>query len=199
MFTVLPLLLTGTFKGLLLEDVRIGVANVSVSTVVKNILTFRLYRQTWQTPHWVAVQTLIISLIVTALPHPPACWTHLEIERKYLVLHFVATVLEDFAKKLYLVVIILFSSVLLPKQRLGCSWFLFGKELPAWISCLVLIVFRLSVLNIVLFPFNLVIILVSSLLNAPILSLFTLPIFLPSFPRPFKFWSTTVSVDVCLF
>ncbi|OTF72711.1 hypothetical protein BLA29_007601, partial [Euroglyphus maynei] len=32
---------------------------------------------------------------------------------------------------------------------------------------------------------------ISSMLNISILPLFTLPIFLPSFPRPIKFWSTT--------
>ena len=46
-----------------------------------------------------------------------------------------------------------------------------------------------------MFPLNILLILTSCILNAPILPLFTLPIFLLSYPRPQKFWPTTVSLD----
>lgn len=43
-------------------------------------------------------------------------------------------------------------------------------------------------LNLILFPFTLAIIVTASVLSAPLLPVFTLPIFMVGFPRPNKFW-----------
>ena len=47
-------------------------------------------------------------------------------------------------------------------------------------------------LNLIFSPFLLLLVLVSSLLSAPLLPLFTLPVFFVSFPRPARFWPGVV-------
>ena len=46
-------------------------------------------------------------------------------------------------------------------------------------------------LNIVLFPVVFVFLVVSSAASAPLLALFSLPIFLLTYPRPSRFWPTS--------
>ena len=47
-------------------------------------------------------------------------------------------------------------------------------------------------LNLIFSPFLLLLVLLSSLLSAPLLPLFTLPVFFVSFPRPARFWPGVV-------
>ena len=47
-------------------------------------------------------------------------------------------------------------------------------------------------LNLIFSPFLLLLVLLSSLLSAPLLPLFTLPVFFVSFPRPSRFWPGVV-------
>ena len=47
-------------------------------------------------------------------------------------------------------------------------------------------------LNLIFSPFLLLLVLLSSLLSAPLLPLFTLPVFFVSFPRPARFWPGAV-------
>nr|XP_027200557.1 pecanex-like protein 4 [Dermatophagoides pteronyssinus] len=91
---------------------------------------------------------------------------------RYFCLDIIRMFSIDFCHKFYMVITILFTSVMLRKQKIRYSWTIF-------------------IINVILLPINIIIIIISSMLNIPILPLFTLPIFLPSFPRPMKFWSTT--------
>ena len=47
-------------------------------------------------------------------------------------------------------------------------------------------------LNLIFSPFLLLLVLLSSILSAPLLPLFTLPVFFVSFPRPARFWPGAV-------
>ena len=53
--------------------------------------------------------------------------------------------------------------------------------------------------NIILFPLTVTVIIITAALAAPILPLFTLPVFLIGFPRPHRFWPAEVgaSANVC--
>lgn len=56
----------------------------------------------------------------------------------------------------------------------------------------------LCVLNTVFAPCVLVIIVFSALLSAPLLPLFTLPVFLVGFPRPVQSWPGAVGTSACV-
>lgn len=56
----------------------------------------------------------------------------------------------------------------------------------------------LCVLNAVFAPLVLVIIVLSALLSAPLLPLFTLPVFLVGFPRPVQSWPEAVGSTACV-
>ena len=47
-------------------------------------------------------------------------------------------------------------------------------------------------LNLIFSPFLFLLVLISSILSAPLLPLFTLPVFFVSFPRPTRFWPGVV-------
>jgi hypothetical protein len=49
-------------------------------------------------------------------------------------------------------------------------------------------------LNLLLFPVVVGVILLTSLVSAPLLPLFTLPVFCPTFPRPARFWPGTTGI-----
>ncbi|XP_067119884.1 pecanex-like protein 4 [Centruroides vittatus] len=83
--------------------------------------------------------------------------------------------LVDLWKKLYVILIISFTSISNKKQRMEYSWLLL-------------------VLNIVFLPVIVIFIILSIVLSSPIVSLFTLPIFLTGFPRPNKFWPGKVGI-----
>lgn len=53
--------------------------------------------------------------------------------------------------------------------------------------------------NIILFPLSLAVIVATAVVAAPLMPLFTLPVFLIGFPRPYRFWSAEVgaSANVC--
>ncbi|XP_047499050.1 pecanex-like protein 4 [Penaeus chinensis] len=74
-----------------------------------------------------------------------------------------------FVQRLSTVIIFMLTSVLESKQRSPRLWFLIG-------------------FNIGLFPILLCVLAVSSITAAPLLPLFTLPIFLLGFPRPLRSW-----------
>ncbi|EHB16784.1 hypothetical protein GW7_21069 [Heterocephalus glaber] len=56
----------------------------------------------------------------------------------------------------------------------------------------------LCILNVIFFPFVLVIIVFSTLLSSPLLPLFTLPVFLVGFPRPTRSWPGAVGTAACV-
>lgn len=56
----------------------------------------------------------------------------------------------------------------------------------------------LCVLNTVFAPFVLAVIVLSALLSAPLLPLFTLPVFLVGFPRPVQSWPEAVGSTACV-
>ncbi len=100
-------------------------------------------------------------------------WGSYNIGIQLLIVGLARDRFAQFLNKLYFYVIVLTMSWKDKKQRRNNS---------------VLMV----TLNIVLFPLTLCVILLTASLAAPLLPLFTLPVFLIGFPRPYRTWPTEV-------
>ncbi|KAH9422770.1 Pecanex-like protein 4 [Dermatophagoides pteronyssinus] len=162
---------------------RILNQTITIKHFLFDILVFRMFRHCWQYPYRFGFQTIFI-IILDTIYHSfnynhhhhynniIANINEWPLEVRYFCLDIIRMFSIDFCHKFYMVITILFTSVMLRKQKIRYSWTIF-------------------IINVILLPINIIIIIISSMLNIPILPLFTLPIFLPSFPRPMKFWSTT--------
>ncbi len=118
----------------------------------------------------------ILSLVVS----DTATWNTYKLWIQLTVVGFGLDRLIQLLNKLYFFVILLIWSWKDTKQRRNNA-------------CVMII------LNIVLFPLSLSVILCAAVLAAPLLPLFTLPVFLIGFPRPCRFWPAEVgaSANVC--
>lgn len=84
-----------------------------------------MFRQLWQYPLRFAIQLVAIPMLdLWLVGHWLTQWP---VECKHFALGLVLTISVDFVHKLYLVLVILWASVFLKKQRLSRSWTLFGE------------------------------------------------------------------------
>lgn len=91
-----------------------------------NLLVFRVLRQVWHEPFLVGCQIVVLHL--THLYWPTAFFSTWPIEARHFLLTISFHLSTDIAHKLYLVISLLLSSVMIKKQRFGFSWILFGKN-----------------------------------------------------------------------
>ncbi|XP_060062887.1 pecanex-like protein 4 [Ylistrum balloti] len=139
----------------------------------------RVFRWVWQsTPNSLLELSITHLILVTLSTNSTVAEFGLPILS--LIIGLCRDRFFQFLNKLYFCVSLLISSWTDKKQRRGST---------------AVIIF----LSIILFPVVLGIILVATALSAPLLPLFTLPIFFITFPRPSKFWPEAVgaSANVC--
>ena len=111
-----------------------------------------------------------MSILILALPADNA-WISLGLPTQALIVGLLLQITRDFLLKANFILISIVTYIWIRKHR-------------ANLALSVLIVGG----SIVFLPLLVAIILISSILSAPLLSLFTLPIFSSSFPRPQRFW-----------
>ncbi|KAG1671728.1 Pecanex-like protein 4 [Nymphon striatum] len=130
------------------------------------IAVTRAYRSVWQN-----LDSALVDIIITHLIYlfKITFMTEYDFVISLMFIAFIRDRIVQIFHKLYVIIIITVTSVTLSKQRLWYNWWLVG-------------------LDIIFSPIILLIVVASSVLAAPLLPLFTLPIFLFSFPRPLKFW-----------
>ena len=124
---------------------------------------------------------LEISIVkIISLTTDVSQWKDLGLGVQLLVVGFGRDRLTQILNKLYFYVMLLIWSWKDKKQRRKNSY--------------LMITF-----NIIFFPLFLTVILFSAVVSAPLLPLFTLPLFLVGFPRPHRFWPAEVgaSANVC--
>ena len=130
----------------------------------------------WQNSHVAHSELFLVSLLLLILPESGNVWMDLGVGIQTLIVGLSLDVCGDLLLKLRFVFTI--SSTFIVNDR---------KKLPRWQY--VLIVMGL----LLLLPLSLVVILLSSIISAPLLVLFTLPVFLVSFPRTNRFWPSLFS------
>ncbi|XP_022650721.1 pecanex-like protein 4 isoform X1 [Varroa destructor] len=137
----------------------------ALQRVLVTISLVKSYREIFQrtrTSILVSVCTIVFRACSGDLRVLPACVL-------FVTLSITWRTLMGFLERLYTVGVILSSSIVITKQRLQHNWILFA-------------------LNITLFPWLLLVSASTAFLESPLLALFSLPIFLPGFPRPRRFW-----------
>ncbi|GAB6027609.1 Pecanex-like protein 4 [Chamberlinius hualienensis] len=145
--------------------------------LLRCIAVVRAFRWPWQQTES-ALLELIISYVVvryTKLLGIFGCFSMV-----FLLISFLMDRLWSIKSKLRMICLLMISCVLHERQKRPHTGLLF-------------------VLNVLFYPVVLAVVVVASFINAPVLSLFTLPIFWIGFPRPISFWPiqkrTTQSVS----
>ena len=126
--------------------------------------------QVWQNTSSAQLEILIVSLLLLILPEDTA-WRDMGVELQTLLVGLSLDVFADSFLKL---------------RFIFTSYFTFAvndrRKTKPWLYSLI------TVGSPLLFPLLLAIVLFSSVISAPLLPLFTLPVFLVSFPRTQRFW-----------
>ncbi|XP_070606683.1 pecanex-like protein 4 isoform X3 [Erythrolamprus reginae] len=117
--------------------------------------------------------------IDNSLHHISSIYIAIGFSRSFRMVGIIRSRLFQFVSKLQFAVTVLLTSWTEKKQR--------RKSTATLIT-----------LNIAFFPIVLAIIALSSLLSSPLLSLFSLPIFLIGFPRPVRSWPGAVGMMACI-
>lgn len=126
--------------------------------------------QVWQNPAIAHLELSVAALLAFIIPSDTP-WSTIGLTTQAFIIEVLYEIANEFFHKLFFAATIFFSFVALQKQR----------------THTVLTVFIVTG-TLLLLPLVIVVILLSSVLSAPLLPLFTLPIFTLSFPRPKKFW-----------
>ncbi|XP_043930401.1 pecanex-like protein 4 [Protopterus annectens] len=139
----------------------------------------RAYRCLWQNTEAALLQMVIISIVRLATKNTDLMWwDSLGTGLQLLLVSLIQDRLFQLISKMKFALTLLITSWTEKKQR--------RKSTATLIT-----------LNILLFPLVVVIIIISTALSAPLLPLFTLPIFLVGFPRPVRFWPGAVGRAAC--
>ncbi|CAO2586562.1 Pecanex-like protein 4 [Lemmus lemmus] len=151
-----------------------GLHSVSVS-----IGFSRAFRTVWQNTENALLETVILSAVHVV--SDTNCWWNrsLDTGTRLLLIGIMRDRLLQFLTKLQFAMTVLLASWTEKKQHRKTTT-------------------TLCVLNAVFAPFVLVIIVLSALLSAPLLPLFTLPVFLVGFPRPVQSWPEAVGSTACV-
>ncbi|XP_069772406.1 pecanex-like protein 4 [Narcine bancroftii] len=140
----------------------------------------RAFRMVWQNTENALLEVVMIAIVRLATLHSSLVWwNNLGTGIQLLMIGIIRDRLFQAISKLKFALTVLISSWTEKKQRRKSS------------SAII-------ILNIILFPVVLMIIALASALSAPLLPLFTLPVFLVGFPRPNKSWPGSVGSAACL-
>lgn len=151
-----------------------GLHSVSVSVGFS-----RAFRTVWQNTENALLETAIVSAV--RVVSDTDCWWNrsLDTGTRLLLIGIMRDRLLQFLTKLQFAMTVLLASWTEKTQHRRTTT-------------------TLCVLNTVFAPFVLVIIVLSALLSAPLLPLFTLPVFLVGFPRPVQSWPEAVGSTACV-
>lgn len=130
----------------------------------------------WQNAHVAHSELSLVTALLLILPESGCVWMDLGVGIQTLVVGVSLDVCRDLLLKLRFVFTI--SSAFIVNDR---------EKLPRWQYLLIIVG------SLLLLPLSLVAILLSSIISAPLLPLFTLPLFLVSFPRTNRFWPSLFS------
>ncbi|XP_071796734.1 pecanex-like protein 4 isoform X1 [Asterias amurensis] len=137
----------------------------------------RSLRCIWQDTPRALLELSVVHIINTVLTlDPTSWWVTAGLGIQHLLVAAILDRLIQLMDKLYCFVVILITSYSIEKQRRSSS-------MP------------LIIVSIILLPFIFVVIVVATILSAPLLPLFTLPIFLIGFPRPLRSWPGVVGAS----
>ncbi|CAL1530389.1 unnamed protein product [Lymnaea stagnalis] len=165
------------------SDVMLVPMTDGMSTSMSIIFVFstvRAFRWVWQSTTHALLETSVIHIILITLSG-----NLLVLELRAPILLLIACVVRDrlyqFANKLYFVLGLMISSWTEKKQRRSSTA-------------------RILILNSIFFPVVLAIAAAASAVSAPLLCLFTLPLFFIGYPRPVRFWPEPVgsSASTCV-
>ncbi|XP_051881666.1 pecanex-like protein 4 isoform X2 [Pristis pectinata] len=140
----------------------------------------RAFRMVWQNTENALVEVVVIAIVRLATLHSSLLWWNsLGTGIQLLMVGIIRDRFFQAITKLKFALTVLISSWTEKKQRRKSS------------SAII-------ILNIILFPVVLTIIALASVLSAPLLPLFTLPVFMVGFPRPNKSWPGSVGAAACI-
>ena len=177
---ILPLFLTFYAKSLILEDMILVVD--PLPTWIEIVAIIRAMRWIWQNPESALIELTTLHLLVCLVEPLTDDVRFIRVFFKgvsrAVQLLFVG-ILRDrwkqIVEKIYFVVALSVSSL---EDR---------ASKRSYAGCL----FQM---NIVFFPVILVMVICSSVVSAPMLAFFTLPVFFVAFPRPLRFWSEAIGI-----
>lgn len=143
---------------------------------------FRIVRrQAWQSTAHALLETSVVHILLVIMSSNTTVTATLRLPILLLITGLMRDRAFQLANKLFFFLTLLISSLLDKKQQRG--------------SATTLTLF----LSLIFFPVILAIMAAAAALSAPLLPLFTLPIFFVAFPRPQRFWPEPVgsSANVC--
>ncbi|KAM6462587.1 pecanex-like protein 4 isoform 1-T5 [Liasis olivaceus] len=151
-----------------------------LSSIYISIGLSRSFRMVWQDTEHALLDMVVVST-VQLLVFTTDLWWNKSIDTgiRLLLVGIIRSRLFQFVSKLQFAITVLLTSWTEKKQR--------RKSTATLIT-----------LNIVFFPVVLALVVLSSLLSSPLLSLFSLPIFLIGFPRPVRSWPGPVGIMACV-
>uniref|UniRef100_UPI00398E7298 pecanex-like protein 4 n=1 Tax=Pristiophorus japonicus TaxID=55135 RepID=UPI00398E7298 len=140
----------------------------------------RAYRIVWQNTENALLEVVVIAIVRLATLHSSLVWWNsVGTGIQLLMVGVIRDRFFQAISKLQFALTVLISSWTEKKQHRKSSS-------------------TIIILNIILFPIVLTIIALASALSAPLLPLFTLPVFLVGFPRPNKSWPGSVGAAACI-
>ncbi|XP_048393247.1 pecanex-like protein 4 [Stegostoma tigrinum] len=163
------------------------VAFLSVDTSLQDLHTVslcigftRAFRIVWQNTENALLEVVVIAIVRLATVHSSLVWWNsIGTGIQLLMVGIIRDRFFQATSKLKFALTVLVSSWTEKKQRRKSSSIIIT-------------------LNVILFPVVLTIIALASALSAPLLPLFTLPVFLVGFPRPSKTWPGSVGAAACI-
>ena len=126
--------------------------------------------QIWQNTSTAHLELTVVAILHLALPSGNS-WAMLGLGTQSLIVGVAMDIATDYLQKVWFVATQLITFITDKKQTRTC----------------------ISVGSIIFLPLSLLILLISSIFSAPILPLFTLPIFFVTFPRTQRFWPSLVN------
>ncbi|XP_066282417.1 pecanex-like protein 4 isoform X1 [Branchiostoma lanceolatum] len=152
---------------------------MTVNTFILAVAVCRALRVVWQRMTSALLELVVVFIVTIALP-TDAWWNSLGLGLQLMLVGASRDRFFQLCNKLYFALTILITSWTEKKQR--------RKDTVPII-----------VLNCVFFPVVLAMVVAAALLSAPLLPLFTYPLFLFGFPRPMRSWPGPVgsSANVC--
>ncbi|KAM3853961.1 pecanex-like protein 4 isoform 1-T3 [Vipera latastei] len=151
-----------------------------LSSIYISIGFSRSFRMVWQDTEHALLDMVVVSAVQLLLFTTDLWWNKsIDTGIRLLLVGIIRSRLFQFVSKLQFAITVLLTSWTEKKQR--------RKSTATLIT-----------LNIAFFPIVLAIIMLSSLLSSPLLSLFSLPIFLIGFPRPVRSWPGPVGMMACI-
>ncbi|XP_052007055.1 pecanex-like protein 4 [Xyrauchen texanus] len=132
----------------------------------------RAFRVVWQSSEAALLQMVVVVIIRFAGGHRVTRWHELGTEVQLILVSLIVNRVSQFVYKMSFALTVLITSWTESKQRRQSAG-------------------TLLALNVALCPLLLAVVALSALLSAPLLPLFTLPVFLVGFPRPLRSWPGT--------